>query len=164
MRQAGRPTIHTPELAAEICRRLAEGRSLRSICRADDMPDRSTVHLWVVEDREGFSYQYANARRAQALRWADEILDIADDGENDTYEDEDGNPRTDYDVIQRSRLRVDTRKWLLSKVLPKVYGEKVALTGSDGESPAEIVITRRVVVPTGNRIAQHAGPNGNGSG
>lgn len=118
---------------------------MRAICADDDMPDRSTVHLWVVEDRSGFSNQYANARHAQALRWADEILDIADDGQNDTYETEQGE-RVNTDVIARSRLRVDTRKWLLSKVLPKVYGDKQVLehSGPDG-GPIEATITRRIV-------------------
>lgn len=134
------------------------------------MPDRSTVHLWVVEDREGFSRQYANARQAQALRWADEILEIADDGTNDTYETDEGE-RVDSDVIQRSRLRVDTRKWLLSKVLPKVYGDRTALevSGPDGK-PIELT-----AVPTDElraKAAQLAGrvigqipasTNGNGS-
>jgi hypothetical protein len=53
---------------------------------------------------------------------------LRDDGTNDTYTDEDGNTRTDHDVIARSRLRVDTRKWLLSKALPKIYGDKVEAT------------------------------------
>lgn len=64
----------------------------------------------------------------QAELLADELLSIADDGRNDTYEVTEGEEksiRTDHDVINRSRLRVDTRKWYLSKVLPKIYGDKV---------------------------------------
>jgi hypothetical protein len=60
----------------------------------------------------------------QADFMVDELLQIADDGLNDTYEDEDGNEKTRVDVIQRSKLRVDTRKWIACKVLPKVYGDR----------------------------------------
>ena len=124
MSELGRPTLYTPELAETICQRLAEGESLRHICKADDFPDHSTVTQWVVQDREGFSNQYARARQAQALLWADEIVSIADNKEP-------------TEIHQRSRLRVDTRKWLLSKVLPKVYGDKV-LIGGDGGDPIKI--------------------------
>ena len=127
----GRPTIYTQELADEICRRLID-RSLRKVCAADDMPHRDTVRDWVINDHNGFSDQYARARRMQALEWAEEILEIGD-GENMTD-------------TQRARLRVDTRKWLLSKVLPKVYGDKVVIAG-DSEAPLEVIVTRTIVKP-----------------
>ena len=147
MSETGRPTIYTEDLALTICSRLAEGESLRRICEDDDMPAGSTVHLWVVEDREGFSEHYTRARQVQALRWAEEILGIADDGRNDTYVTDDGE-RVNSDVIQRSRLRVDTRKWLLSKVLPKVYGEKVKHeVGGEGGGPINVAVTRTIVDP-----------------
>jgi hypothetical protein len=57
---------------------------------------------------------------------AEEIVEISDEGKRDTYIDAYGNERTDYDVIARSKLRVDTRKWLLAKMLPKVYGDRIA--------------------------------------
>jgi hypothetical protein len=137
---------HTPEVAAEICRRIAEGESLRSVCSDEHMPTTSTVALWVVEDREGFSDKYARARQAQATLLADELFDIADDGRNDTYIGREGAEVTDHEVIQRSRLRVDTRKWYLSKVLPKVYGDAVKLehTGAGG-GPVEVAVTRRII-------------------
>lgn len=121
----GRPTDYTPELAAEICKRVAEVGSLRKVCRDEDMPDESTVRKWAIEDREGFYPHYAKAREIGYSGLADETLEIADDGTNDSYVDEDGGTRINTDVIARSRLRVDTRKWLLSKVLPKVYGDRV---------------------------------------
>jgi hypothetical protein len=67
---------------------------------------------------------YAGAREAQADKFADDIIQIADDGRNDTYETDDGT-KTDQDVIARSRLRVDARKWLASKMAPKKYGDKL---------------------------------------
>lgn len=137
----GRPSVYSEEVANAICGRLVAGESLRSICRDDDMPAKSTVLLWVVENREGFSDQYARARQAQAFGWADEILSIADDGTNDTCLDDKGNPRTDYDHISRSKLRVDTRKWMLSRMLPKLYGDRTALEHSGpGGGPLETVV------------------------
>jgi len=132
----GNQTEYTQDIADEICMRIAGGESLSSICKEDRMPAKSTVCLWVLDDREGFAEQYDVSRRLQAQLMADEIIDIADESTNDYMvrqsksgeEYETANP----EVIGRSRLRVDTRKWYLSKVLPKIYGDKVTTehTGS----------------------------------
>lgn len=133
----GRPVTYDPDIAAEICRRLGEGEGLRAICRSEGMPPESTVRTWVADDRDGFAVRYTTARQAQALRWAEEILEIADDGSNDWIERNTADGGRGYEFhgehYQRSRLRVDTRKWLLSKVLPKVYGDKIEVTGKDGK-------------------------------
>lgn len=128
MAERGRPTVFTAEIAARICEGLAEGRSLRDVCTDEDMPAESTVRAWALEDREGFSAQYARAREIGYHAMADELMDIADNGMNDWMErrgEEDAGWVANGEHIQRSRLRVDTRKWMLSKVLPKVYGEKI---------------------------------------
>jgi Bacteriophage Sf6, terminase small subunit-like len=134
----GRPSTYSQEIADEVCRRLAGGESLRAICRDEGIPDESTVRLWALDDREGFAAQYARAREVQFLAIADELLEIADDGRNDWMEregkDERGGCELNGEHIQRSRVRIDTRKWMLSKMLPKVYGDKteVAVTGANG--------------------------------
>jgi hypothetical protein len=97
---------------------------VRAICKDEDMPASSTIFKWLSE-QPAFSEQYAHARSVQMEAMAEEILEIADDGSNDTYETDEGDERTNQDVIQRSRLRVDTRKWLMSKLAPKKYGDKV---------------------------------------
>ena len=132
----GRPTVYSLEVADLILGKIAEGMSVREICKADDMPARSTVMLWIAQDREGFSDRYARACEARAHYWADEILDIADDGHNDWIErlDADGEVigwRENGEAVSRSRLRVDSRKWLLSKMLPK-YSDRheIKHTGS----------------------------------
>lgn len=131
---------YTPEIAAEVCRRLEEGQSLREVCRADGMPTEGAVRQWAQEDRDGFATHYARARERGYLRLADELLEIADDGTNDWVErqNKDGSTQTVFDAehYQRSRLRVDTRKWLLSKMLPKVYGDKITQehTGANGSN------------------------------
>lgn len=114
-----------------ICEALAEGHSLRSICAAENMPAKSTVFKWLGE-QQAFSDQYARAREAQADCLFDDILSIADDGRNDSYTDDEGRVRTDFDVIARSKLRVDARKWMAGKLRPKVYGEKVQTEFSGG--------------------------------
>jgi hypothetical protein len=88
------------------------------------MPAQSTVFKWLSENSK-FSEQYAHAREAQADTLADELIDISDDSSRDTYKDSDGIERVDHDHINRSRLRVDTRKWIASKLKPKKYGEKI---------------------------------------
>lgn len=59
---------------------------------------------------------------------ADEIIEISDDSSGDVIVDDEGNTRTDAERVARSRLRVDTRKWMLSKMLPKIYGDKIETT------------------------------------
>ena len=111
--------------------------NLREICRDESMPGDATVREWAVDDREGFSAQYTRAIRVRAMLWAEEITGIADDGSNDTYIDPNtGQEKLNAEVVARSRLRVDTRKWMLSKVLPKVYGDKLDVNhGVQPENP-----------------------------
>ena len=70
---------------------------------------------------------YAHAREARADKLAEEIITISDDSSRDTYIDKEGVERTDNEVVSRSRLRVDSRKWLASKMLPKKYGDRLNL-------------------------------------
>jgi len=102
-------TIYTERLAQEICYRIAEGQSLRRIAEDPEMPARITIWDWVIKDREGFASMFHEARQVQAEGFIDEILEIADDRSGDTM---------------RDRLRVDTRKWYASKIIPRIYGER----------------------------------------
>lgn len=141
----GRPTDYTPEIAARIIEQLADGKSLRSICRLDDMPPESTVRLWAMDDREGFSAQYTRARELGYLAMADELLEIANTpqiGRKTKTTDEGKVETTEGDMIEHRRLQVDTRKWMLSKMLPKVFGDKLALTDPDGGSLTVNVVSR----------------------
>ena len=138
---AGRPTSFTQKIADMICERLSDGESLRTICLGDDMPNRSTVFRWLAdESRKEFRDQYARAREAQADFLADEILEIADDTARDTIVTEKNGEQPNSEWITRSRLRVDARKWLASKLAPKKYGDKVELSGT-GEGGAIVVAT-----------------------
>lgn len=141
----GRPSSYTAELALVICERLVEGESLRAICREEGMPSQSMVFRWL-EANEAFREQYARAREMQADTFADELTEISDDARNDWMErhgekGEDGEPVKGWQVngehIQRSRLRIDTRKWIASKLKPKKYGDKLGLGAADGLGPIQ---------------------------
>jgi transposase-like protein len=124
----GRPSEFTQETADAICHRISEGESLRQVCRDADMPDRSTVYKWL-RAIPSFAGQYRRARELLVEHWADELVDIADDTALDTVTKVTPQGReyeaVDHEHIQRSKLRVDTRKWLMSKLCPRQYGDRV---------------------------------------
>jgi transposase-like protein len=126
----GRPTLYTPELAERILHEVADGRSVRDICRADGMPAGSTVRLWVLADRDGFAARFERARRFAHLDMAEELLEIIDDGRNDWMERraQQGDPAAaEYrETARRSRLRFDGRRWILARELPDIYGNRTA--------------------------------------
>lgn len=125
---AGRPSLCTPEIVDTILTRIAAGESLRSICSAAELPDERTVRYWVVEDRkvvgeedaEGFAARYFRARDIGLDCRADRIIEEA---------------RAATDAT-KGRLVFDADRWYLSKLAPKRYGDKVALTGGgEGDAP-----------------------------
>ena len=124
----GRPTKYNQNIDEEICTRLASGESLRAICLDDHIPHIATIMTWVfgnVKGTENFHEHYEIARQMQAELMADEINEIADNGNNDWMEsngDSEGY-RQNGEAIQRSKLRVDTRKWVASRLLSK-YKDK----------------------------------------
>jgi hypothetical protein len=136
---AGRPPIKwTPELEQTILYRIAHGESVRRICIDPEMPASSSIYEHLIESKE-FAEQYARAREAQMEAMSDEILDIADDTSADTKTIKRGDLEIEVENaewINRCRLQVDTRKWLMSKLAPKKYGDnaKVALSNPDGSA------------------------------
>lgn len=142
----GRPTAYTEAIGKEICDRLATPETLLSICKDEHIPGRTTVYAWLLSDDEqykDFQSMYARAKQLQAHTLVDEIIEISDDARYDWVErkGKDGKTDTvfDYEHLQRSRLRVDTRKWFAAKVLPKLYGEKPDESDS-GEKPGFNVV------------------------
>ena len=142
-KKQGRPSAYSLEIAEEICARIAAGESLRAICQTEGMPSDATVSGWAVDDVDGFYGRYARAKQMRCLRYADELIEIADDGVNDTYVDNNGKIKIDHDHINRSALRIDTRKWLMVKYLPRVFGDKIDLTHSGGVSIYERILSAK---------------------
>lgn len=145
-----RPSDYNTETTDIICERIANGESLRAICEDDNMPDKTTVLRWL-RSSETFRTQYAGAREDQADALFDDILTIADDGQNDWMERKDAEDenigwRENGEAIRRSQLRIDARKWMAGKLKPKKYSEKLQLAG-DPENPLNFVhtITRQII-------------------
>lgn len=130
----GRPTSYTPEMAALVCAGIADGHSLRKICRDEGMPALSTIFYWLGTIPE-FSVQYARAKDSQADAMEEDMLDIADTPPAMTA---DG--KIDSGDVADKRLRIDTRKWIASKLKPKKYGDKI-----EQEIKGEVGLTVQIV-------------------
>ena len=131
---------YDPVLAEDILERLADGDSVASICRGEGMPDERSVRRWARNDAD-FGDQYAIARRLGYEKRADELLEIADGSSADWIETENGKRILNTVHVNRARLMIETRKWLLSKMLPKVYGDHVTVAG-DPDQPIRHVVPR----------------------
>ena len=119
-------TEQIESIFSEIVKQISEGNSLRAILRQSTMPSSRTFFKWINEDEEKVK-QYARGCNERSEMIFDQILTIADATEDDVIINEEGKPVTNHNVIQRDRLRVDARKWALSKMNPKKYGDKQAI-------------------------------------
>jgi hypothetical protein len=126
----GAPTIFTQEIADKICEQIAtSSKGLRSICKGEGMPSIRTVMNWLSEGEKAdgrpefkqFLQQYARAKEEQADHMVEEMIEIAE------HTEEDHTAFTGINVIQRDKLRIETRKWIAMKLKPKKYGDKVDL-------------------------------------
>ena len=152
-RRVGAPTIYTPELATAICTQIAEGKSLRAIAATEGMPSVTAIMGWLGSgDKPEFVLQYARAHEARAETMGEELLAIADEectavkaDKHGAQGDADGMVEVVFDAtaVARNRLRVDARKWLMSKMAPKKYGDKVQAEHS-GPGGAPIAIQSTV--------------------
>jgi hypothetical protein len=115
MARTGRPTIKTPEVCSEICRRISEGETMRAILKTPGMPAWTTVHEWRQAD-DSFAKALARAREQQAEVWAEEVKELTD-AELPTHE-----------AIGRARLRMQSRQWLAGKYNP-TYADKPTQIG-----------------------------------
>lgn len=123
-----------PAIFADICRLLAEGKSLKKICAQPGYPADATVRGWVIDDVGGCSAQYTRARDIGLDVMADDLLDISDTAVVGVIETDKVNAagvayteKQRRDALDHRKLRVDTRKWYLSKIAPKRYGDRVAV-------------------------------------
>lgn len=123
------PSKYTLEIATSICEQLAEGKSLRQVCKQPGMVPKKTVLCWLAAHEE-FRDMYAEARSRQADHYFEQILEIADEAPA-TYTDVRGPGREiemiDNGGVHHAKLRIDARKWVLAKMMPHKYGEKQQL-------------------------------------
>lgn len=155
------PHAYDMSVAADaVLEGIAEGGSLREVCGKPGLPSVTTFMRWLADERnENLRERYARARELQAEYMAEDILSIADEectmvkADKHGTQDDDGQGNTevvfDSTAVQRNRLRVDTRKWLLSKLAPKKYGDKVLNehTGANGGA-IKVASTVTFVRPT----------------
>lgn len=129
-KSVGRPPAKFNQKTADkFCGFLAIGESMRTVCARPGMPARTTIFKWLRENEE-FTNQYARAKEEAADALVEEILDIADDGTNDWMEKfgKKGDSLgwvVNGEAVQRSRVRIDARKFLAMKLKPKKYGDKL---------------------------------------
>jgi len=119
----GRPSLYTDELAQEICNAIASNsKGMKKLCAENThWPNKDTIFTWL-KNKPEFSDQYARAKQCQIETFVDEIIEIADDSSQDQVINDHGASVRNSEFIARSRLRIDTRKWLAAKLVPKVYG------------------------------------------
>lgn len=144
-RKPGRPSLYTPKLVAEICRRLHESEgdelpeSLRAICRDPKMPNISTVLDWL-KDHSEFSNRYARARELRKDALVDRMLSLAAKAKSAAF----GDPGTGEAgaKVAAYKIEIDTIKWVLSKEYSRDYGDllKQEISGPDG-GPLENVLS-----------------------
>jgi hypothetical protein len=132
------PKAEKEKKITEVLAGMRNGLSLRQSSENANVKAQ-TFLSWVDQDKD-LSEQYAQARAAMIDKIADDIMTIADEEMIPT-----GEGKVDNAMVQKQRLRVDTRKWLLSKLAPKKYGDKLELTGDD-KSPLTIQRIERVIV------------------
>src|SRR5262245_48354063 len=119
----GRPTKYSDEWARQFCDLISQGKSVVDVCAMEGQPSRDSVYAWMRE-RQEFSDMYARAREERADLLFERIAAIAEDATGDYVKKEDGTLVVDHENIQRSRLRVDTMKWMASRLAPRKYGDR----------------------------------------
>lgn len=126
------------EIFEYICLEIEKGRPLRKVLKDENTPANETFYKWLDSDKEKLK-RYARACEERAGDIFDEILTIADNQEGDVLIGEDGTEYTNHNVINRSKLRIDARKWVLSKMQPNKYGDKLDLNlGGQKDNPVQI--------------------------
>ncbi len=132
----GRPTVFTSEVLEEILHRLADGESARAIFNSEHMPNWQAFCAFKRKpENAAFNDQYAQARDDCLAAWEHKIMQVASDDSKDFQPDGKGGVKSDNTAVNRSRLIVDSMKWIMSKLSPKQYGDKVTqeVTGADGK-------------------------------
>ena len=130
-----RPTIFTKDLGDKICEELSQGKSLRTVCLADDMPDKASVFRWLRTNKE-FCDQYARAKEESADADNEVLEDIGDEA---IAESKTVDPKASSAVVSAYKLKADNLKWFMSKKKPKKYGDKLDMTTNGKDLPIPLL-------------------------
>lgn len=146
--KGGRPCKFTPATVTRVLELIAQGVPVRRLgdYKAEGLPHPSVVKEWLVEPADkrtcpvaGFSALYAKAMDERMDNMAEDLLDIADESGIDVSIDDEGNPVVNGEAIARARLRIDTRKWIMGKMAPKKYSDRLKVEG-DADAPVIVKI------------------------
>lgn len=132
----GAPTLKTPERLEAIFAGISLGRSARSMCVEVGISQR-VLWNWLAGD-EQLMRQYLRAKELCIDAYAEEIIEISDDGSKDTYIDEKGKEVINREVIARAQLRIDARKWYAARLAPKKYGDKLLMAPETGGKTPDV--------------------------
>ncbi len=143
------PVRFSEDLAREICIAISNSTlGIRDLCKMHShWPNANTIMEWKIM-HPSFGELYARAKQSQVEILVDEIVQIADDTTHDTLTktNKDGDeyyvPNSEY--INRSRIRIDTRKWLASKLIPKLYGDKIQVEKTDASQDEDVLLAKKM--------------------
>ena len=140
------------DMFLSIIEQIEGGKSVKSILDQDGYPSRSSFYNWLNENPERIElYKAATEIRADGV--FDDMLEIADDRSKDTFLDAQGNRQQNMTAVNRSRLQLDTRKWVLGRMNPKKYSEKLDIT-SGGEKLKIVPIVGMQIVNQEDEIVE----------
>lgn len=128
----GRPSLYSDELADVICERVLT-RPLHQVCKDDDMPHEHTIYGWIAKHPD-FLEKYTRARQFRAYSRAESIDQIADDVRRGILD------------AQQARVLIDAIKWQSGKENPKVFGDKLELSGNK-DAPLTVQVVRLSDIP-----------------
>lgn len=131
----------TKKVIDQVCELIADGASLRSICEREDMPDRRNI-MRAIAKNEAWAAQYTQACALRTEAWADDIVYAASTPQEGirTKVGPKGTETITGDMVERSRLEVDAKKWIVSKLLPKKYGDRLNVDHGVQASLADLVM------------------------
>lgn len=144
----------TESVALELLNRLARGETLKSICKDITMPSYQQVMKWVKTDPD-FQEAYLSAQEFRMNMFADEILEIADNSVGDVRLgfDKHGNviPELNVEAIQRSKLRIDTRKYLMERYAKETYAPQKNTSGATASVGGNGQVNIQINLPSNGR-------------
>lgn len=137
IRNTNRPMEYDETLATRICSEIAStSKGIKTLVKDNpNWPSHNTIYKWI-QTYPSFKELYTRAKAFQIEVLVDEIISIADDSSQDYIVSDDGKLVCDHEHIQRAKLKIDTRKWLASKLCPRLYGDKRA---DEEKSPDDFI-------------------------